>query len=390
MATRQTTTTKAATTKAATTKAATTKAATTKAATTKAATTKAATKTPTAASPPRPRRSSVPVIEVDDTSPPDVLYRAGRQRLPSWQDKAPRKEERRREAVELLRRAAEAGHEEALDLVAGVDRERGFEWAVRAAKAGNGNPLNSRLTNSDHGPDGLVVLEAANRGEPWAMYAVGVVYGMGMCSTETDELVATRDGGFGWLPGVKDPEAESVRLIAAAADAGFAVAALDLATDLHRADAHQAALSRVTQALAGSLLPTRRRRAARLLAKILDDLEAPVAERLPLYEQLAESGDGDALVWLAERARDGDGVARDLPRARALFERAAAMANVDGLREFGRMCEAGQGGPVDEARARDCYEQAAEYGADRFARERLVKKFGLTWYARGADEDGPG
>lgn len=167
-----------------------------------------------------------------------------------------------------------------------------------------------------------------------------------------------------------------------------------------------------------------------------------MAERLALYEQLAEAGDDDAFVWLGERYRDGDGVARDVTHARALFERAAALASVDGLRELGRMYEDGIGGPADELRARACYEQAAELGADAFSRDvpmgcrppprmetpkgtsvvslvpspasavsfgpcftgpagsapalrgpslpfptdRPASRFGLTWYARAADE----
>lgn len=331
-------------------------------------------------------RSPPPPFEVDENSPPELLFQAGRQRLPSWQDKAPRKAQRRAEAIALLRRAAEAGHEAALDLVAGVDSERGFEWAVIAAKRGEPRHLTSRMTMEEHAADGLAVLEAARAGEPWAMFAVGLVYGMGMEDTETGELVATRDGAWGWLPGVADPEAESVRWIARAADAGSAEAALALATDLHRADDPHAALHRARQAAAGSLSPKRRARAAALIARLLDELEAPMAERLALYEQLAEAGDDDALVWLGERYRDGDGVARDVTRARALFERAAALASVDGLRELGRMCEAGIGGPADELRARECYEQAAELGADPFSRDRLATRFGLTWYARAADE----
>jgi TPR repeat protein len=64
-----------------------------------------------------------------------------------------------------------------------------------------------------------------------------------------------------------------------------------------------------------------------------------------------------------------------------MFEQAAAAGAVDGLRELGRMCEKGIAGPVDTARARALYEEAAELFGDAFSRDRLVSAFGLTWYA---------
>jgi TPR repeat protein len=77
--------------------------------------------------------------------------------------------------------------------------------------------------------------------------------------------------------------------------------------------------------------------------------------------------------------------AKDVTRARAMYEAPAADGHVDACRELAKLLEKGRGGPADRERARELYERAAELGADLYSRRRLVKAFGLEWYAPGRD-----
>lgn len=81
--------------------------------------------------------------------------------------------------------------------------------------------------------------------------------------------------------------------------------------------------------------------------------------------------------WAQQATEAGDVRVVDRVGARALHERAVFGGDVDGLRELGRMCEEGLGGPVDRDRARALYESAAEVGADPFERRRLAE--GGAW-----------
>lgn len=318
---------------------------------------------------------------------PEELFEQGRTALPSWNDKGPDRETRRADAVALITRAAEAGHAGAMDMLAGpLGGEQGFDWAVRLAKMGETRPLGSALTNGDWPVEQpLAVLEAARQGEPWAQLAVGEVYGSGMEDTETGVLVATVDGAYGWLPGVPDPAAEGRVWVERAAAAGWAPASLSLAED-DRFEQPERALAHLREALGGALLPEQRSRAARHLPTLLDRCDAPFADRLAAYRDLADRGDGEALSWIADRLRLGDGLPHDVEAARALYERAAEAGAVDASRELGRMFEEGIGGPQDDTRARELYEQAAELGNDSFSRDRLAEKYGLGFYARGPGE----
>lgn len=321
---------------------------------------------------------------VDDPSP-EQLFQEGRRLLPSWNDKGPDVEARHERAVATFTRAAEGGHLGAVQMLAdGLGGERSIDWAIVLARQGEAGPLVSNLTDGDSPPERcLAVLEAARGGEPWAQHAVGSVYGLGMVDVATGVPTATRDGAYGWLPGVPDPDGEARRWLERAAAAGWAPASLSLAED-DRFEFPERALEHLRVALRGAetLTEQQRARAARHLAKLLDEVEAPLPERIEAWRALVEAGDDDAMAWLGDRYRLGEGVPLDLPRARELYERGAEAGSVDACRELGRMLEEGLGGPADDDRARELYERAAELGADPFSRDRLAEKYGLSWYAR--------
>lgn len=312
---------------------------------------------------------------------PDELLAAGRARLPAWGDDGPDADARYAEAVALITRAAEAGHQDAIEQLAdGLGGAQALDWAIVLAKAGDVGPLVSILTDSDWPAERLgAVLVAARGGAPWAQLAVGEVYGLGM--RDAQGLVAERDGGWGWLPGVAHPAAEARAWLERAAAAGWAAAALGLAFDLERADPGRAlAHLRAAMRPDAQLTTKQRRMIPRLLAGLLARSGAPLAECFAAYEALAAAGDADALTWLADHHARGDGVPADMARARALYEAAAAAGHPGASRELGRIFEEGRGVPVDDARAQALYAQAAELGNDTFARERLAEKYGLVWY----------
>jgi TPR repeat protein len=89
--------------------------------------------------------------------------------------------------------------------------------------------------------------------------------------------------------------------------------------------------------------------------------------------KLAEAGDINAIYRIAARYRLGNGVAKDLPKAREWLERAAAKGSVSAMADLGVLNE--QGGPgiaADFVKARAWYEKAA---AQRYPR-------GMYGYAR--------
>lgn len=319
---------------------------------------------------------------------PETLFRQGRAALPSWGEDDPG-DERRTRALALVRRAAEAGHDEALEFMAtmlgGVEAE---PWLLKLAQKGDAGPLVSALTDSDHSPAlGLGVLAAARAGQPWAMVAVGRVYGMGMAHPD-GRLVATEEGAWGWLPGVRDPAGEGWSWLERAAATGWGPAHLVLGSRLRPIHPTRA-LHHLRLALTGKdWLPPKERAWARgVVPALLAATGAPFEAQLQARRELAEAGDADALAWLAARYGAGDGVARDPVEARRLWEAAARAGSVDGWRELGKMLEKGLGGPRDDEGARAAYEQAAELGADGHSRRRLAKKWGLTWYTEGRRGD---
>ena len=68
--------------------------------------------------------------------------------------------------------------------------------------------------------------------------------------------------------------------------------------------------------------------------------------------------------------QEGRGVAADPDLAAALFEKAAAQGDTDGMVNLGAACLVGRGVPQDEARARELVSRAADAG-DADARRLL-------------------
>lgn len=311
-------------------------------------------------------------------------YEAAKRSLPRWNEEGPDVDTRYAHAVARITALAEAGYLPAIeDLAGGQGGPRTFEWAIELAERGDVQALVMQLSSHDWPPEScLAVLERARGGTPWAALAIGELYGLGMADAATDELVCTKDGAFGFLPGVADPSKEARRWIQAAADARHAPAMLSLAFDLEDDDP-EGALRLLRDALesAAQLPPISIRRAKNLLRRLLDAVDAPLEEQWSFHEGLAAEGDDESMTWLAERFRLGEGTAQDLVEARRRYEHPAQLGNVDACRELGTMCELGHGGPVDLEKARALYERAAELGGDEFSRRRLVETFGLDWYA---------
>lgn len=322
---------------------------------------------------------------MSETDAAEALFVEGRAAMPSWGEPDPG-DVRLQRALGLLREAATLGHLGAMEMLAhGSEGERPGEWSLALARRGDTGPLVSNLVNADFPPSfGLGVLAAARAGEPWAMLAVGRVYGMGMRYADSGIAVATQDGGWGWLPGVPDPDAEAAVWTGRARDTGWAPAVLHAAGE-RRLDDPAAAYALVCEALRGAtaLVPKDLAYARRLCAELADRVGVPIADRIALWSGLAEAGDVDAMARLGDCRRKGEGGPKDLVAARAWYARAAAGGSVAGCRELGKMLEKGQGGPRDEAGAIAQYQSAAELGADRYSRERLAKRFGQEWYAPG-------
>lgn len=297
------------------------------------------------------------------TASADELFQQGMRLLPPWNYEGDDRDERFAAGVSVIREAAEAGSLDAADYLAhgGADDDERMRWSRLLADMGETGPLTSHLTDSDRATMGALVLAAGRSGEAWAMLALSDVYGMGMENGDGVN-VATLDGSYGWMPAVPDPDAEARRWLELAVAAGFGPAQLRLAGDV-RAGEPARALELVEAGLASEPLhPLVRQRAERLRATLMDELGLSMEEDMADIE------------------------ATDPVRARALYAQAAAEADVDALRELGRMCEEGIGGPVDLDAAKEHYEQAAEFGADHYARTRLVERWGLDWYAVGPDE----
>lgn len=309
------------------------------------------------------------------------LFDAGWKLLPAWN--APPDAEAEARALAMIRQAAHAGHVPAMvALCDGLDRTDGFAWGVAAARCGDLAALVSALTSGDWPLEApLGVLAAARAGEPWAQLAVGRVYRLGMCDRHGVNL-ATQPLAYGWLPAAVDPDVEGLRWLEAAATSGWPPALLYLAVAIEGRDAARA-LALVARVCASrdAIAARERQFAARLHVRLLERTAAPWAVRWAAHEAMAAEGDMESQTWLADGYRCGEGVPCDLPRARSLYEPAAAAGVVDACRELARMCEQGVGGALDRARAQELYERAAELGGDPFSRRRLAEAFGLAWYA---------
>lgn len=319
---------------------------------------------------------------------PDALYREGQALFPKWDEKGADADARYERAVALITGAAQAGHLDAIkDLAHGLAGEASFDWGVKLAALGDVGPLMSNITSGDYPVErSREVFAAARAGTPWAQLSVGRLYRMGMRNRD-GVLLVTMENAFGCLPATSDPDAEGMKWLLRAHEAGWTAATLWLADQLRDEESARALeYARAVPAGTGPLIPSERARARKVLAELLDETDAPLVECIPIRTQLASEGDADAHAWLGNRYRLGDGVAADLAAARTHYERGVDAGSVDAMRELGKLCEEGQGGAVDLDRARELYEQAAELGNDGYARDRLAERFGLTWYARTPEE----
>jgi len=79
---------------------------------------------------------------------------------------------------------------------------------------------------------------------------------------------------------------------------------------------------------------------------------------LALFERSYTIGDPEGTAWLAYMLATGDGAEIDLPRARKLYEIAAAHGIDWAERDYGEMLELAEGGPSDLVRAKEFYQRA--------------------------------
>lgn len=84
---------------------------------------------------------------------------------------------------------------------------------------------------------------------------------------------------------------------------------------------------------------------------------------LALFERASLLGDPNGTAWLAYLLATGDdGAEIDLPRARQLYEVAAAHGIDWAERDYGEMLELAEGGPADLVRAKEFYQRAVAQG----------------------------
>ena len=83
------------------------------------------------------------------------------------------------------------------------------------------------------------------------------------------------------------------------------------------------------------------------------------ADEFRRIRSAATFGSTRAQILLGQMHVDGNGVPRSRTEGRRWFEKAAAAGSVDGLNMVGRCHEFGWGGPVDLAKAAECYRAAA-------------------------------
>ena len=114
--------------------------------------------------------------------------------------------------------------------------------------------------------------------------------------------------------------------------------------------------------------------------RVKSDYEAGVqmAERgdlnmaLIFFGQGAEKGDAKSLFALGTYYHSGQGVEKDLPKARALIERASAAGLPAAHAMLGMIYREGQGVPKDAVRAISYFKQASD-GCSDIAQEKLAQ-----------------
>lgn len=120
------------------------------------------------------------------------------------------------------------------------------------------------------------------------------------------------------------------------------------------------------------------------------------AEALPIFQELADAGDDDAMWYLAKLYDNGWGTEQSDSLAFEWFKKSAELGDQDSMWEVGVFYENGQGMDVDQKAAFKWYLQAAEGGHSRAMREvglryengngvRESVKTAFKWYLRGAE-----
>ncbi len=121
-------------------------------------------------------------------------------------------------------------------------------------------------------------------------------------------------------------------------------------------------------------------------------------EAFDRYKVIAESGNTQGMLNLANMYAAGEGTEQDHEKALHWYRKAAEAGDANGMFETAQAYEKGLGTEADPARARRWYEQAAENGnaeAQYALGMRLIEQedesAGLAWLRRAADEhDHPG
>jgi len=91
------------------------------------------------------------------------------------------------------------------------------------------------------------------------------------------------------------------------------------------------------------------------------------AEALQVWQRAAETGDGQAALYIGLLTDLGRGVARDSQAAKSWYERAAALGNAVAMFNVGVLYDSGTGVPRDLGMAAEWYRKAAAQGMGRAA-----------------------
>lgn len=120
------------------------------------------------------------------------------------------------------------------------------------------------------------------------------------------------------------------------------------------------------------------------------------AEALPVFQELADAGDDDAMWYLAKLYDHGWGVDQSDALALKWFTKSADLGDPDSMWEVGIFYETGQGIEVNQKTAFKWYLQSAEGGLAKAMTEvgmryengngvRASEKKAFKWYLRGAE-----
>ncbi len=120
------------------------------------------------------------------------------------------------------------------------------------------------------------------------------------------------------------------------------------------------------------------------------------AEALPIFQELSEAGDDDAMWYLAKLYDNGWGVAQSDVLALEWFTKSAELGDPDSMWEVGIFYAIGQGIDADQKKAFKWYLQSAEGGMAKAMTEvgvryengngvRTSEKKAFKWYLRAAE-----